>query len=321
MAQGPSLPQLVHSTPLVLTEGAVIERMRRDSPLPLHPVLFNTGFLYSAVGRQVMGRIYRQYLRVASQYFLPILVLTPTWRANPERVKEAGFSDKDPNGDAVRFLSRMRDERRSGATTVLIGGLMGCRGDAYDPSTALTRDEAARFHAPQAQALASAGADFLVASTLPSLQEAMGLGAAMTRTGLPCILSFVVRAEGVLLDGTPFGEALSGLDASISPRPFGYMVNCVHPSNFRRAMVKALAYSPQLSVRVLGLQGNTSTKSPEELEGSHELEVQGPEAFAQDMLSLHAEYGLKLLGGCCGTDDRHIRAIARQWREAHPVKS
>lgn len=319
MAQGPSLPQVVHANPLVLTEGAVIERMRRDSPLPLHPALLNTGFLYSPVGRQVMGRIYRQYIRIASQYSLPILILTPTWRASLERIKEAGLSDKDPNGNAVRFLAGIRDERRSGATTVLIGGLLGCRGDAYNPREALSRDEAARFHAPQAQALASAGADFLIASTLPSLQEALGLGAAMARTGLPCVLSFLVRPEGILLDGTPFGEALSVLDASVSPRPFGYMVNCVHPSNFRHAMVNVLAYSPQLSVRVLGLQGNTSARSPEELDGSPELDGEAPEPFAQDMINLHDEYGLRVLGGCCGTDDRHIRAIARQWREAHPA--
>lgn len=233
--------------------------------------------------------------------------------------REAGLAGKDVNGDAVRFLATLRDDRRAATTTVLIGGLMGCRGDAYDPAQALTRDEAARFHAAQAQALASAGADFLIASTLPSVQEATGLGAAMARTGLPCILSFVVRAEGVLLDGSPFGEALSVLDASISPRPFGYMANCVHPSNFRRAMVTVLGYSPQLSVRVLGLQGNTSLRSPEELDGSPKLEAQDPEEFAKAMLALNREHGFKLLGGCCGTDDRHIRAIARLWREAHPV--
>jgi homocysteine S-methyltransferase len=320
LTKRPSLPQLVNTSPLVLLEGAVIERMRRDSPLPLHPGLLNTGFIYSAVGRQVMGRIYRQYLRAASQQALPILVLTPTWRANPERIEEAGLSGKDVNGDAVRFLAGLRDDRRAAATTVLVGGLMGCRGDAYAPSQALARDEAVRFHSPQAQALASAGADFLIASTLPSVQEATGLGIAMARTGRPCILSFVVRAEGVLLDGTPLGEAISLLDASISPRPFGYMANCVHPSNFRGAMVTVLGYSPQLAVRVLGLQGNTSLRSPEELDGSPALEAQeDPELFAEAMLGLNREYGLKLLGGCCGTDDRHIKAIAKKWREAHPA--
>jgi homocysteine S-methyltransferase len=300
----------------VLTEGAVIERIRRESPLPLHPSVLNAGFIYSPVGREVLGGIYRQYLHVAVVSNLPVLILSPTWRASPDRLAEAGLSARDVNGDAVKFLLGLKEEFTQAGTRVLVGGLMGCRGDAYEPAEGMARDAAASYHREQAHALVEGGADFLLASTLPALPEAVGIGTAMARAGLPYVLSFVIRPDGALLDGTSLGEALTVLDAHLTPRPVGYLFNCVHPVHVRRVLIFTFNYSRALAARILGLQGNASKKSPKQLDGSRALDSQDPEGFARDMLALKKEFGLKILGGCCGTNQHHMLSIARLWRQS-----
>jgi homocysteine S-methyltransferase len=105
---------------------------------------------------------------------------------------------------------------------------MSCRGDAYSPAEALLVDEALEFHAWQAGKLADTGADFLLAATLPALSEATGLALALAATGKPYLLSFVVRPEGTLLDGTPLKDAIAAIDSAVTPSPLAYLINCTH---------------------------------------------------------------------------------------------
>jgi homocysteine S-methyltransferase len=188
--------------------------------------------------------------------------------------------------------------------------MLGPAGDAYRPQEALPAPEAEVYHAFQARALAEAGVDFLIAATLPAYSEALGLARAMAASGLPYVLSFVLRPTGTLLDGTPLHEAVRKIDGSVSPNPFCYLVNCVHPTVFAQAFERELARAPCLGERVWGLQGNTSCRSPEELDNLAELETEAPRAFAGAMARLHDRFGMRVLGGCCGTDERHIEAIA-----------
>ena len=159
--------------------------------------------------------------------------------------------------------------------------------------------EAARFHAAQAAALAGAGVDFLLAATMPAAAEALGMADAMGRTGVPYIVSFVIGRDGGLLDGTPLDEAIRMIDADAAPPPLAYFVNCAHPSALRRGHPRLAAF-----------QGNTSRRPPHELEGLPELDGEPLAGFAADMLALGRRCGIRILGGCCGTDARHIRAIA-----------
>jgi homocysteine S-methyltransferase len=137
---------------------------------------------------------------------------------------------------------------------------------------------------------------------------------------IPYVLSFVLRRGGALLDGTPLHEAVAAIDSAVSPRPLFYMVNCVHPSICEAALVAEAACSHRITERVIGLQANASDKSPEELEGLAQLEADAPEVLADAMLRLHRRFGTKILGGCCGTDDRHIEQIARRAKDcARPI--
>jgi homocysteine S-methyltransferase len=294
--------------PLILAEGAVIERLRRKSDHHLDPDLENAGLLYQEAGRAAMADIFRGYMDIGFRYGLPMILFTPTWRANPERLRKAGFEDKDDvNGEGFRFLDSLRKEQGKNAGRICIGGLLGCQGDAYKPEEALSDDEAAAFHVHQAQALARAGVDFLMAATLPTYSEALGLARAMSALGRPYVLSFVIRPTGTLLDGTPLDVAVMQIDAELDPRPVGYLTNCIHPSVFKEALTRLTEASRS---RLIGLQANTSRKSPEDLDGLHALDSEEPAVFARQMKELHERFGIKVLGGCCGTDDRHIERIA-----------
>jgi homocysteine S-methyltransferase len=302
---------------VILAEGAVIERLRRDGRVPLDPHVDNTALLFTTEGRAALADIYREYLTISNAANLPMIVLTPTWRANPERLVRAKLGDvRTVNREAVAFMRELRGECASYGKRVWIGGLMGPCGDAYDSPTALREDEADAFHTAQADALSDAGVDFLLPATLPALSEAVGLARAMARSAQPYLLSFVLRPSGTLLDGTPLHEAVARIDLEVAPAPFGYFINCVHPANLITALSSEMQFAPTLISRIVGFQANTSRRSPEELNNAAELDSETSEEFAERMHEVHRQFSIKILGGCCGTDARHIRALAERMKNA-----
>jgi homocysteine S-methyltransferase len=306
-----SFQDVFHQSPCILGEGAVIERLRRDPRIELDPHVVNSHLVYSQEGRGALEAICRGYLDIGRNFDLPLLLSTPTWRASRERIAAAGLEGKDLNGDNFRFLAALRDSYGDYAAKVYICGLMSCSGDAYRPDSALSVKDARRFHAWQVERLAASGVDFILASTLPALSEATGIAQALADSGLPYLMSFVARPEGTLLDGTPLREAIAAIDAAASPAPFAYLINCTHASVFRRALTHATNSSALVRSRVVGLLANTSALSPEELDNSESLVEEDPGVFGKSVAALREELGMKLLGGCCGTDDRHIRSLAQ----------
>lgn len=300
---------LAGAVPLLM-EGGVVERVRRGAPDLLDPLLMNAPLVYNEVGRSLLRQIYIEYMEVGCSNDLPILSLAPTWRVNPDRLAASQYAECDLNGDAIRFLQEIRAGFGAYASKIYIGGLMGCRGDAYKPREALPRAAARAFHRIQAQALAEAGADYLMASTMPEIHEALGMAEALAATGCPFLVSLIVRPSGCLLDGTPMDEAMERIDEEVTPRPLGYLVNCIHSSALGAALGTPVGQRALATGRLLGLQANTSAKTPEELDGSEELDAESPELFASGMCSLRNRFGLRVLGGCCGTDASHIAALA-----------
>ncbi len=294
----------------ILGEGAVIERLRRNTDFELDLHVINSAFCYDTLKREALMAIYRQYLDIGSEFGLPLLLSTPTWRASRDRIKAAGYEGVDLNLDNYRLLDGLRKDYGDYRRKVLICGLMSCSGDAYDPTRALGVGRAHDFHAWQAGRLAATGVDFLLAATLPALSEAVGLALAMSDTGKPYVISFVVRPEGTLLDGTPLTVAIAEIDAASDPKPFAFMVNCTHPEIFRSALLNRKNASPLVRKRIVGLLANTAALSPEELDKSADLKEEDPTVFGSSLAGIGKELGMKILGGCCGTDDRHIRSIA-----------
>jgi homocysteine S-methyltransferase len=291
----------------VLTEGAVIERLNRRPDISMDPALLNGPLIYDRHGRDQMAEIINGYIDIGRRAGLGLLVASSTWRASHERVANSAFRDRPVNRDGVAFVIELCQAAGPYASQLSIGGLMGPKGDAYRPEEALSADDAALFHQWQADELAAGGAQFLWAATLPALSEALGLARALSATGLPYIISFVIRPDGTLLDGTFLPDAMAAIDDHVQQVPDGYMINCVHPQN----LAQALERIPQNRTgRLMGLQGNASAKSPEDLDGSEETDADNPNSWAEGMADLYRKNGLWVLGGCCGTDERHIGSLA-----------
>jgi len=290
-----------------LAEGAVVERVRRDPAVVLDPHILNGGLIYDPAGRALLARIHGDYARLARQAGLPILMFTDTWRCSRGLVEASRFRGRSVNEDNVRFLLDLRASLGEGAP-VFVGGLTGPSGDAYKPADSLTRVVARDFHRPQIAALASGGVDFLFLATAPAVEEALGVADVMAETGLPYVISFVIRRTGNVLDGTPLGEAMARIDAETARPPAGFSVNCVHA----RVLEAVLGLHPEAARRLLSFQGNTGDLEVEDLDNSDILVTEPPAAFVEGVERLRRRFGLRVLGGCCGTEDGHIEALARR---------
>ena len=304
-----TIDSLLDKHDLVLTGAAVVERLRR-SPVapPLHPLLVHAPLIYDDAGREALAEIYHEYFDIAERAGFPSLAGAPTWRANLERVEQSGLAH-DFNEDSVRFLDELRVGRAGRKLPILIGGVIGCRGDCYKPSDGLPAGEAEAFHSWQVERLALAGADYLSAVTMPALPEAIGAARAMSATEIPSIVSFVIGRDGCLLDGTLLEEAIDAVDQGCPTVPAGYAVNCVYPSFLDAALSRGANLS-----RLIGIEGNASSRDHDDLEGASELWADDLDDWIDRMVALHRQAGFRLLGGCCGTDGGHLEGIVRSIR-------
>lgn len=297
-----------------LSEGSIYERLRRSPEVEFDPYLAHATLIYDTKASTVLEQIHREYLDVGQHHKLTMFAQTDTWRANQERIRQSKFRDHKVNQDNARFMTKLRDGYGPSAAPIFIGGQMGPRGDAYTPEEALAPGEAERFHAPQLEALAEGGVDFLYAATLPALSEAEGIARAMARIGLPYILSFVILRDGTLLDGTLLAEAIELIDDTSPKPPSGYAINCVYPTVFSQGLAILDHSNPSLSRRIVSFQANTSEKDPDELDGLEELETEDPEVLAKLMVDAHQQFHVPFFGGCCGTDTSHIECLANTYQ-------
>ena len=300
--------QLLQENKLVLTECAISERLRRRSDVELHPVLFNTPLIYDQLGRERLSEIYLSYRQVAKTAKLPILLCAPTWRVDRERIAESGVADTI-NRDAVSFMQAFRAQYISEESTIIAGALIAPKNDCYTPALSLNREEAATYHGWQIGELVDAGAEVIIAQTMPAVSESLGLADCLAASGASYIISFVVDRMGEVLDGTPLSEAIDCVDQSVSVPPVGYMVNCVYPTFIN------IAKQPESLVRrLVGIQANASSKDHEDLDGAEQLQQDPLQDWGENMLELHRKYGVQILGGCCGTDDRYLQYLVDNLR-------
>jgi len=289
-----------------------VEQLRREESVSLHETLVHAPLIYRQRTRELMADIYREYVNIALAADLPLLMCSPTWRCNSERV--AAWTDKGSiiceahesiNEDSVQFLKSLRAEFDHAMERLAIGGMVGCRNDCYLPEQSLSTERAELFHAWQIDRLAGAGVDFLIAETLPETLEALGIARAMERTGLPYVVSFVIGCDGRILDGRSLAEAMDLIDGSTKQAPLGYMVNCAHPDFL------CMDDQPQeMFSRLLGFLANASSMGHDELEGTDSVQVDDLDHWARAMLRLNSHFGVQVLGGCCGTDRRHLKLLA-----------
>lgn len=296
--------KVLQNTTLMLTEAAISERLRRRSDISLHPMLFNTPLIYEEYGRQALRGIYGQYRQIALEAGLPVLLCAPTWRVDRQRTAVAGFGES-LNRDAVQFMRGLQRQWQADDSPLFIGGLVGPKNDCYRPELALSVDEAREYHCWQVAELAAAGVDVVVGQTFPAVSEALGLAEVCQAAGVAHLISFVINRRAEVLDGRPLARAVEQMDQATGHTPLGYMVNCVHPSFLLAEMQPAGLFR-----RLIGIQANSSSLDHDQLDGAAKLQQDDLRQWGDAMLALNREYGMKILGGCCGTDDRYLRYLA-----------
>lgn len=302
-----SFTETFRTAPYILTEGGIVARLRHEYHIPLDEHIVHAGLIYDDVTRDALTEIYRQFIKVATDFQLPLMLMTPTRRANMMRISESVYRNRKVLADNIDFLTQLC----SGASIpAYVGGLTGCRGDAYDGRYYLSVEEATEFHYPTVRTMMEGGVDFLFAGIMPQLTEAIGMANAMAATGLPYIISFMIRRDGRLMDGTFIHDAIQIIDNEVSVRPLCYMANCIHPDILHQALLHPYNDTTLVRERFQGIQANAANLDSEMLDGSSCLVSSTPEELADRLMTLLWDFPLKICGGCCGTDQHHLYRLA-----------
>jgi homocysteine S-methyltransferase len=270
--------------------------------------------LDTAGGRGLLTRYYDGYATIAQQASAGLLLEAPTWRANPDWGTRLGYSAADlarVNTAAITLLAGLRERYTAtlGIGTILISGMIGPRGDSYAAGR-LDPHEAAGYHGAQLEAFAAAGADLATALTLTDVPEAIGIVQAARAVGLPIAISFTVETDGRLPSGPTIADAITTVDATAAPDY--YLINCAHPTHIRTGLSQpgTRGQAGTWIDRIIGIRANASAKSHAELDDAEHLDEGDIGTLAAAQADLTAALpALTILGGCCGTDHRHVAAL------------
>ena len=298
-----------NNTGFILTEGAIVERLKAEFGVKLDNHINHAGLIYDS--QNVLATLYKQYIEIARKYDVPVMLMTPTRKVNFETVRHSEFSDRNIIPDSCAYLNNIRNEYPDFCDKIFVGGLLGCKGDAYQSVGALEVEESYEFHKIQVSEFREK-ADFLFAGIMPALSESIGMAKAMAESGIPYIISFMVRKDGCLLDGISIANAIEVIDREVSPQPICYMANCVHPKNLISALDNEINLNSEQLKRFRGIQANASSLSPDELNCCGILQQESFDEMIDEMSYLIEKYNFKILGGCCGTNDHFIEKLAKK---------
>jgi len=305
---GNALPQLGQT--LFLTDGGIETTLiyLEGHELPLFAAF---DLLTRDGGADALRKYFRTYAALARAYGVGLVLESATWRASADWGEKLGYTPAalaDANRQAIALLDEVRRDYEDPQTPVVISGCIGPRGDGYNPAAFMSEAEAQRYHSAQAQVFRDAGADLVTAITMTYAEEAIGLTRAARDAGMPVVISFTVETDGRLPSGEGLADAIGRVDAATGAAPAYYMINCAHPTHFEASLLAGATWLERLG----GLRANASTKSHAELDQATALDIGNPAELAAQYRALRAKLPkLNVLGGCCGTDHRHLEAIAK----------
>jgi S-methylmethionine-dependent homocysteine/selenocysteine methylase len=308
-----SLPQASGAT--CITDGGMETTLIFHQGLEL-PLFASFPLLATKEGTEALRTYFAAYAAIARDRGIGLVLDAPTWRANAAWCEQLGYSADDlaeVNSKAVAFMEQVRAEHEAPGTPIVISGCVGPRDDAYRPGTLMSATEAERYHSAQIATLAETAADLVSGLTLAYTEEAIGIARAAERAELPVVISFTVETDGRLPSGMALREAIERVDAETGGAVSYFMINCAHPTHFTGVLEDGEAWLE----RIGGVRANASTKSHAELDEAEELDEGDPAELAGQYQALRTRMpGVSVVGGCCGTDDRHVAAIADAWLAA-----
>ncbi len=266
--------------------------------------------LHDPTGTETLRRYYREHADIAVRTGSGLVLESATWRASPDWGERLGYTPDrlaDVNRRAVDLLVEVRADLGDGVGPVVISGCVGPRGDGYRPGDLMSPEAAAAYHSTQVATFATTEADLVTAMTITYPGEAIGIVRAAADAAMPVVISFTVETNGDLPDGTPLADAVAAVDDATSGGPAYYMVNCAHPEHFEGVLEPGAAWT----ARLRGVRANASRRSHAELDEAEELDEGDPTELGLQYRRLRDTFpNLSVLGGCCGTDSRHVGEIA-----------
>jgi S-methylmethionine-dependent homocysteine/selenocysteine methylase len=303
-----SLPQLGAEAPF-LTDGGLETTLIFHQGVDL-PSFAAFDLLKEEEGRRQLRAYFEPYLALARERGTGFVLDTATWRANPDWGLELGYSDEeleDANRAAVAMAEELRASLDDAGVPVVINGVIGPRGDGYQPGELMSASEAESYHAAQIATFADTAADMVTGVTINYVEEAIGIVRAAVTAGMPVALSFTVETDGRLPTGKALREAIERVDAETGGGAAYFMINCAHPTHFAGVLDDEGPWRE----RIGGIRANASRMSHAELDEAEELDDGDPKELGGQYRELAERLAnLRVLGGCCGTDRRHIAAVA-----------
>ena len=298
------LPQLQQ---VFVTDAGLETWLIFDRGLDL-PVFASYPLLADEQGRSTLVEYYGEFVDIARRHGVGVVLETPTWRASRDWGAQLGHDDDALdafNRDSVSLLEEVRDGARD--VTVVISGQVGPRGDGYRADVRMTPDEAEAYHLVQLRTFADTAADLVSLFTVTYAEEAVGFARAGRRVDMPVVISFTVETDGRLPSGQPLGDAVRAVEDATDGSAVFYGVNCAHPEHFAGVIDAGSPWSKRLGL----IRSNASRQSHAELDAATTLDDGDPDelgAATADLLRDHPQ--IRVIGGCCGTDHRHVEAIA-----------
>ncbi len=301
-----NLPQLGDT--LFLTDGGLETTLVFHEGLALpHFAAFD--LLKDEGGLTLLAGYYDRYLAVAREHNVGAVLESPTWRANPDWAARLGYDADalaDANRRAIGLMLELRARHETADRPMVISGNLGPRGDGYRADARMTADEARRYHGEQVGVFTATDADLVSAFTLNYPEEAIGIVQAARDAAMPVVISFTVETDGRLPSGDSLGVAIRRTDRETGGYAAYYMLNCAHPTHLR----DLAGQDEQVLARIRGLRANASRKSHAELDESTVLDIGDPAELGEQYRELRRRLPwLNVLGGCCGTDHRHVESI------------
>ena len=300
-----NLPQL--SSSVFLMDGGIETTMVFHEKLDL-PYFAAFHLLDKPEGEAAFQRYFHNHCKIAQKYKVGFILEAVTWRANSDWAKKLGYSKQalaEKVQKAIEMFKPFRIQYENKDTKIVFSGCIGPRGDGYVPSELMSVTEAEDYHSEQIVTLSKTDADMVTALTLNYVEEAIGLTCAAKSAGMPVVISFTVETDGKLPTGQSLKHAIEKVEEATDQAPAYYMINCAHPTHFEHVLI-----DEPWSRRIRGLRANASTRSHAELDEAEELDEGNPSELGAQYHELRKNLSnLNVLGGCCGTDHRHIEAI------------
>lgn len=300
------LPQLDDA--LFLTDSGLETTLIFHDGIDL-PHFASFDLLRTEAGRARLRRYYDLHTGIARDHGVGIVLESPTWRANLDWGAKLGYDPvalSEANRQSIQLMLETRAALETSTSKVVISGNLGPRGDGYRSEARMSTAEAQAYHGLQIETFAQTDADMIAAFTMTYVEEAIGIVAAAKAAAMPVAISFTLETDGRLPSGSSLAEAITTTDQETDGYPAYYMINCAHPTHFEHVLRDAGCWTE----RIRGLRANASRRSHAELDESTDLDAGDPKELGQQYRALLPLLPrLSVVGGCCGTDHRHVTAI------------